>query len=140
MKAPFRVEEKKLILRFGIRLEYFWWKTPKDNLATCALISAATGKPYATTLDYRDYSAFERSLKGHCLPECLASHLIPSPAKGLTIHTLTRGKCPNRPMATCSLFVRKRNQWSHLVTLVTSGNIGHICHTLSVAMFCYGCR
>ena len=44
----------------------------------------------------------------------------------------TRGKCPNRPMATCSFFVRNINLshiWSHrshLVTLVTSGPIGQI--------------
>ena len=41
-----------------------------------------TGKPYGTTLDYKDYAALERKLKGHCLPECLASHLFRSPAKG----------------------------------------------------------
>ena len=37
-----------------------------------------TGKPYGATLDYKDYAAFERNLKGHCLPECLVSHLLPS--------------------------------------------------------------
>ena len=47
--------------------------------------SAMSGKPYGATLDYKDYSALERKLKGHCLPECLASHLFRSPAKG-TIH------------------------------------------------------
>ena len=57
-----------------------------QSLATCALHSAMTGKPYGTTLDYKDYAALERNLKGHCLPECLASHLFRSPAKGGTIH------------------------------------------------------
>ena len=49
-----------------------------------------TGKPYGTTLDYKDYAALERKLKGHCLPECLASHLFRSPAKGLSTQKFSR--------------------------------------------------
>ena len=45
-----------------------------------------TGKPYGATLDYKDYAALERKLKGHCLPECLSSHFYRSPAKGPSIY------------------------------------------------------
>ena len=50
--------------------------------------SAMTGKPYGATLDYKDYAAFERNLKGHCLPECLVSHLLPS--KETTLYDVHR--------------------------------------------------